>query len=158
METAAGNPVILDLANRKMIMLMSSMEAYAEIPFPSAIPGTSNARSSIAATGRKEMVAGLGCEHYTIAGDDGMKVDACLTRELGPFMFTSVGGAGEASASVRGTWVAQLDKNAFPLKVAQGSKTVMEVTRIEKSAPALALFAAPEGWRGLQPAMKKQPD
>jgi hypothetical protein len=52
-------------------------------------------------------------------------------------------------------WMTQLGSTSFPLKVAKGGKTIMEVTAIEKKALDAALFTAPEGYQSF--AMPKRP-
>ncbi len=113
----------------------------------------------VTSTGKTETIAGITCEHW-LMGD---KADVCMAKGLGYF-----GGGGSNSIldklknlALRDKLKAQLDTNpefakfieggAFPLKMAQiengQSKTIMEVTSIERKSLDDSLFTAPADYK-----------
>jgi Domain of unknown function (DUF4412) len=113
----------------------------------------------VTSTGKTETVAGITCEHWLI-GDN---ADACMAKGLGYF-----GGGGSSgilsklkNLALREKIKAKIDTNpefakfieggAFPLKMAQiengQSKTIMEVTSIERKSLDDSLFSVPADYK-----------
>jgi hypothetical protein len=114
----------------------------------------------VTSTGKTETIAGYNCEHWLI----GDKTDVCMAKGLG--YFGGGGGSGDIldklkNLALREKIKAQLDNNpefakfveggAFPLKMAQiengESKTIMEVTRIDRKSLDDSLFTVPADYK-----------
>jgi len=119
----------------------------------------------VTSTGKTETVAGFTCQ-YWIVGDE-QNTEVCLAKGLGYF-----GGGGQSggvfdklkSLAMGDKMKAQLAANpefakfveggAFPLKVAQiengQSKTVMEVTSVERKSLNDSLFTVPADYKKME--------
>ena len=113
----------------------------------------------VSSTGKTETVAGIKCEHWLV----GDKMDMCVAKGLGYFGGGGSGGILDKlkNLAMRDKIKAQLDANpefakfveggAFPLKMAQvengQSKTIMEVTGIERKSLDDSLFAVPGDYK-----------
>lgn len=124
----------------------------------------------VTSTGKTETIAGYNCEHWLI----GDKTDVCMAKGLGYF---GGGGSGDIlgklkNLALREKIKAQLDTNpefakfveggAFPLKMAQiengQSKTIMEVTGIERKSLDDSLFTVPADYKKTEiPGMPGMP-
>jgi len=124
----------------------------------------------VTSTGKTETIAGFTCEHWLI----GDKTDVCMAKGLGYF-----GGGGSnnildklKNLALREKIKAQLDTNpefakfieggAFPLKMAQiengQSKTIMEVTAVERKSLDDSLFTVPADYKKTEiPGMPGMP-
>src|SRR5262249_46082769 len=119
----------------------------------------------VTSTGKTETVAGLSCEHWLLG--DKQNMDMCLAKGMGYFGF---GGQSDGildklkNLALREKFKAQLDANpefakfaeggAFPLKIARvengQSKTVMEVTTIERKSLDDSLFTVPADYKKME--------
>lgn len=121
--------------------------------------------SKTTSTGETETIAGHACQHWRIG--DKQQTDVCLARGLGFF-----GGGGQSGGifeqlknlALGDKVKAQLNANpefakfveggAFPLKISQvengQSKTVMEVTIVERKPLDDALFAVPSDYKKME--------
>ncbi len=118
---------------------------------------------AITATGRRETVAGIPCEHY-VGRDAARKseMDLCIAKGMGTFTGfpTMAGGpprAGAGDGPDAGRFLSQFKDGAFVLKL-EGTvdgETVMrmEATKVERKALADDLFAPPPGWTAFTPPM-----
>ena len=112
----------------------------------------------VTSTGRTETIAGVTCQHWLI----GDKMDMCLAQGLGYFGGVSGGVLDKVqNPALRGKFKAQLDANpefakfaeggAFPLKIASiengQSKTIMEVTNVERKSLDDSLFTVPADYK-----------
>lgn len=163
--TNPGRPsmvMITDPGANKQYMLMPEQGVYMAMDLKTlteagaaaaAKGGVKQGETTLKATGRKELVAGVSCEHYAFE-DATQKLDLCLTTALGKMP----AGAGGFSAPEPGkgqeipAWAKALGKkNAFAVKVADTSgKVIWEVTGIERKVLAPTLFAPPAGYRQFQ--------
>ncbi|HEX2491158.1 MAG TPA: DUF4412 domain-containing protein [Blastocatellia bacterium] len=124
----------------------------------------------VTSTGKTETIAGFTCEHWLI----GDKTDVCMAKGLGYFGGGGSGGILDKlkNLALREKIKAQLDTNpefakfveggAFPLKMAQiengQSKTIMEVTGIERKSLDDSLFTVPADYRKTEiPGMPGMP-
>jgi hypothetical protein len=113
----------------------------------------------VTSTGKTETIAGITCEHWLI-GDN---ADACMAKGLGYF-----GGGGssgildklknlalrekiKAKIATNPEFAKFIEGGAFPLKMAQiengQSKTIMEVTSIERKSLDDSLFSVPSDYK-----------
>jgi uncharacterized protein DUF4412 len=113
----------------------------------------------VTSTGKAETIAGLSCEHWLI----GDKTDVCMAKGLGYFGGGGSGGILDKlkNLAMREKIKAQLDANpefakfveggAFPLKMASiengQSKTIMEVTGVERKSLDDSLFTVPGDYK-----------
>jgi uncharacterized protein DUF4412 len=124
----------------------------------------------VTSTGKTETIAGFTCEHWLI----GDKTDVCMAKGLGYFGGGGSGGIIDKlkNLALREKIKAQLDTNpefakfveggAFPLKMAQiengQSKTIMEVTGIERKSLDDSLFTVPADYKKTEiPGMPGMP-
>jgi hypothetical protein len=124
----------------------------------------------VTSTGKTETIAGFTCEHWLI----GDKTDVCMAKGLGYFGGGGSGGILDKlkNLALREKIKAQLDTNpefakfveggAFPLKMAQiengQSKTIMEVTSIERKSLDDSLFSVPADYKKTEiPGMPGMP-
>ena len=121
--------------------------------------------SKITSTGETETIAGHACQHWRIG--DKQQTDVCLAQGLGFF-----GGGGQSGGifeqlknlAMGDKVKAQLNANpefarfveggAFPLKISQvengQSKTVMEVTSVERKSLDDSLFSVPSDYKKME--------
>jgi Domain of unknown function (DUF4412) len=113
----------------------------------------------VTSTGKTETIAGINCEHWLL--DD--KMDVCMAKGMGYFGGGGSGGILDKlkNLTMREKIKAQLDANpelakfaeggAFPLKMAQiengQSKTIMEVTSVERKSLDDSLFTVPADYK-----------
>jgi hypothetical protein len=113
----------------------------------------------VTSTGKTETIAGFTCEHWLI----GDKTDVCMAKGLGYYGSGGSGGILDKlkNFAMRDKIKAQLDANpefakfveggAFPLKMANvengQSKTIMEVTSVERKSLDDSLFTVPTDYR-----------
>ncbi|HUX33170.1 MAG TPA: DUF4412 domain-containing protein [Gemmatimonadaceae bacterium] len=137
---------LYDGAAKTVDMVIPMQQMYMERTVnPQALADSANARKhDITWTGRKETVAGHECEHATISDDTGQTSDVCLAKGLGTFVQMGGGMRGRGAAQ-GGGWESHVG-DAFPLKVEQGGRVVMEATTIEKKSLDASLFKVPDGY------------
>lgn len=152
-EQASGgqrSSAIFDPAVNKLFMVMDAQKAYMEIDFsaPSAPQANVDAKSASAEkTGKKETIAGVDCEDWTVKDPSGKRSEVCLAEGLAFFDMQGVKGGGASSDFAK-----QLrEKKQFPLKTvdfdASGKETSRtEATKIEKKKLDDAEFAVPSGY------------
>ena len=113
----------------------------------------------VSSTGKTETIAGIKCEHWLV----GDKMDMCVAKGLGYFGGGGSGGILDKlkNLALREKIKAQLDANpefakfveggAFPLKMSSvengQSKTIMEVTGIERKSLNDSLFTVPGDYK-----------
>ncbi|MGE0882911.1 MAG: DUF4412 domain-containing protein [Blastocatellales bacterium] len=178
--------VIMDMSSGSQIMLMPQTKTYMEMNWNDngkfkdmvekmAKEGGQNAAGSFKATstGKTETIAGYACEHWIVG--DKQDTDVCLAKGLGYF-----GGGGQSGGifdklknlAMGDKEKAILDANpefakfveggAFPLKISQiengQTKTIMEVTSVERKPLDDSLFAVPPDYKKMEiPGMPGMP-
>ena len=116
----------------------------------------------VTSTGKTETIAGFTCEHWLI----GDKTDVCMAKGLGYFGGGGSGGILDKlkNLALREKIKSQLENNpefakfveggAFPLKMAQiengQSKTIMEVTGVERKSLDDSLFTVPADYKKME--------
>lgn len=168
---------ILNGATGETIMLMPSMKQYMvvnlndmarQMPMGPRQP-PDLARMKVTATGRRETIAGVTCEHYLFsdAASGGGDTDICGAAGMG---FMGSGGKGMGSmpstaglARASNPQLAALARRGFfPLKMTMtgpdGTTMTWQATRIERRTLEASLFAPPAGWTKMSmPAMPAMP-
>lgn len=137
---------LYDGAAKTVNMVIPMQQMYMERTMDTqALADSAAARKhDITWTGRKETVAGHECEHATVTDDAGATSDVCLAKGLGTFVQMNGGMRGRGGAQ-GGGWESHVG-NAFPLKVEQNGRVVMEATKIEAKSLDASLFKIPEGY------------
>ncbi len=171
--SAQTGVILMDLSSGTQTMLMPQTKTYmdmnlggmAEMMVKNAGKDAPGEDFKATSTGRTETVAGFTCEHW-IMGDD-QNTDVCLAKGLGFF-----GGGGQSGGvfeqlkklAMGDKMKAQLEANpefakfveggAFPLKIAQiengQSKTIMEVTSVERKSLDDSLFTVPADYKKME--------
>ena len=100
--------------------------------------------------GTTQTIAGMKCDDYEGAGPDGKPTRICVTRELGDFVYPSLGGRGGRGGSAP-AWVAALRQiGGFPLKVwSVDGKSDFEVESVVRGSVPASAFAVPEGYNAM---------
>lgn len=152
--------MIMDVAEKKMLILMAAQKMYMEQSMAGAMAAAQSAsrpKATVTRTGRTESIAGQVCEHVTVTEEGGRSSDVCVAKGLGAFQMPSAGGRGGAPQAQG--WEDAVGEGGFPLKVQQGDKVVMLVTAIEKKAMDAALFAPPADYEKMDMGamMRKRP-
>jgi hypothetical protein len=163
MDMSSGTQTTL-IPQTKMYMTLNWGEMAEEIT-KNAGKDSSGNFPKVTPTGKTETVAGLSCEHWLLG--DKQDTDMCLAKGMGYFGFggQSDGILGKLkNLAMREKFKAQLDANpefakfveggAFPLKmdhVENGqSKTIMEVTAIERKSLDDSLFTVPADYKKME--------
>ena len=150
-EVMGGVAMLVTAGSRQMTMLMVAQQRFAE----SAMPGGPDALAPampaprITRSGRMETMAGLRCEHVTVAAE-GQVADLCLTTALGPLVMNPLEVMGRASGT--SAWPRALGADEFPLRVTLPDGTVgLQVTAVERKRLAPDLFAVPLEYTRMEP-------
>lgn len=151
--------MIIDPAEKKMLMVMTSQKMYMEQEIAAAAAVEKGKPATIKRTGKTEMIAGYRCEHVIVTENDNSSSDVCVATGLGAFRMPSGGGRGGPPKEPG--WGVALADGGFPLKVQKGETVTLEVKQIEKKSLDAALFAPPEGFQkldmGMGGLMRKRP-
>lgn len=171
--SAQTGVVLMDMSSGEQTMLIPQTKTYmtmnwGEMAEKMASEGEKDGSDDtfkFTSTGKTETVAGFTCHHWLFGEKQDM--DICMAQGLGYF-----GGGGQSgglfdklkSLAMRNKIKAQLDANpefakfveggAFPLKIAQiengQSKTIMEVTSVERKSLDDSLFAVPADYKKME--------
>lgn len=141
---------------RKLYMLMAAQQTYMELPMAEAASAASSIPEpdvKVTRTGKKEMIAGLSCEHVLVAQGKAPPTDMCITTELGRYVDPGqVMRAGAVPA-----WQKQIG-DGFPLKVTQPDGTVMmEAIAVEKKRLSNDLFSVPSNYNKMAVPVRRPP-
>ncbi len=165
-NTSTGETILLMPATRQY-MVMNLNDMARQMPAgPQRPPDLS--KMKVTATGRRETIAGVPCEHYLFSdATSSGTTDICGAAGMG-FMGSGSGGMGAIPsttgfARASNPQLAALARRGFfPLKTTvtapDGSTMTWQVTRIERRTLETSLFAPPAGWtRMSMPAMPAMP-
>lgn len=145
---------IFDAASKTMDMVMPMRQMYFESTMVNtAIADSAAAKTKLTWTGRKETIAGYECEHATATGEDGTPTDLCLAKGLGSFVWTGGGMRGAGRGPAVGSGWEDVVGKAFPLKVQEGDRVIMEATKVEKKTLDASLFTIPSGYQKMNMGM-----
>jgi hypothetical protein len=168
--------MIMDMSAGKQTILMPQTKTYMEISLKEVgeqMKGTGekgkelDKAPKLTSTGKQETIAGYPCEHWLV-GDE-QTTDLCVAKGIGFFGFGSQSQNGgplqalrnlnldpEVTAQIAANpeWKRFIEGGAFPLKVSQiedgQSKTIMEVTGIERKTLDDSLFTIPSGYKKME--------
>jgi hypothetical protein len=174
-------PVLMDFSSGTQTMLFPQTKNYmtmnwgdmAQEMAKEAGKDSSGDFPKVTSTGKTETIAGFTCQHWLIG--DKQDMDVCMAKGLGYF-----GGGGESGGifntlknlAMREKIKAQIaadpefakfvEGGAFPLKIAQiengQSKTIMEVTKVERKSLDDSLFNVPADYKKMEiPGMPGMP-
>ncbi|HEU0174005.1 MAG TPA: DUF4412 domain-containing protein [Blastocatellia bacterium] len=163
MDMSSGTQTTL-IPQSKMYMTVNWGELAEEMT-QNAGKGSSGNFPKVTSTGKTETVAGLNCEHWILG--DKQDMDMCLAKGMGYFGFGGQSGGildKLKNLALREKIKAQLDANpefakfveggAFPLKMSHvengQSKTIMEVTGIERKSLDDSLFTVPADYKKME--------
>lgn len=138
--------MIVDSRTRKITMVMPQIRGYMEIDSP-AETGAAEAAPQVQRTGRRETIAGMSCEHWTVTEDDGDVSDVCVASGINVWpYFESFLGQDPKAAFIR-----SMARNGnFPLSEQEEGKESRDVVvSVSRTPPDAALFSAPAGYRRL---------
>ncbi len=154
--------MIMDPAERKVLMLMVAQKMYMEQTMGAAVVDSAakGKAATIKRTGRTETIAGYKCEHVTVTEASGATTDVCAATGIGSFRMPSGGERGGPPRAE--AWEGALGDAGFPLKVQKGDEVIILVTKVEKKTLDAALFEPPAGFRkfdmgAMGGMMKKRP-
>ncbi len=160
--------MIMNMKERKMIMLMPQMQSYMERTIDSvAQPPAGNKKPEFSKTGKSEKILGYDCDQYVVK-EEGRETEVWAAKGLGTFMRPGMGGPMGGGRGGRGgqmpsAWEEEIRaKGFFPLRTltknSEGKEeSRMEVTKIEKKQLDDSLFKAPEGWQKMDMPMMGRP-
>ncbi len=165
---ATGESIVL-LPAARQYMVMNLNDMARQMP-PGAQRPPDLSRMKVTATGRRETIAGVACEHYLFsdaATPGAGSTDICGAPGMG-FMGSGNKGMGAAPstaalARASNPQLAALARRGFfPLKMTvtgpDGSTMTWQVTRIERRTLDATIFAPPAGYtRMAMPAMPGMP-
>src|SRR5215510_11369139 len=158
---------LMDLSSRTTTMLFPKTKTYMSMNWGEMAEEMTKGAGKdspidfpkVTSIGKTETIAGLNCEHWMI----GDKTDVCMAKGLGYFGGGGSGGILDKlkNLAMREKVKAQLDANpelakfveggAFPLKMASiengQSKTIMEVTGVERKSLDDSLFTVPADYK-----------
>jgi len=145
-----GMPAMGGMANAKGIKSVTDLSQI------SIDLGAGNGKSEIKKLGTKQTIAGLACDDYEITQPNAPITRACITRDIGRFVFPGQGGMLGRGGSPPPGWAKAFGKDpGFPLKVwnADGG-TVMEITAVDKRPVGASAFEIPEGYVDMSGMMR----
>ncbi len=119
--------------------------------------GVGDGKSEMKKLGTKQKIAGQDCDDYEITQANAPTTRACISHELGRFVFPGRGGMmGGMGGSPTPGWSHAFGKNpAFPLKVWNTDGSVlMEITSIDKRPVSTSAFEIPEGYMDMSGMMR----
>ena len=163
MDMSSGTQTTL-IPQSKMYMTVNWGELAEEMT-QNAGKDSSGNFPKVTSTGKTETIAGLSCEHWLLG--DKQDMDMCLAKGMGYFGFGGQSGGildKLKNLALREKIKAQLDANpefakfveggAFPLKMSHIenglSKTIMEVTGIERKSLDDSLFTVPADYKKME--------
>lgn len=153
------NITLTDSSSTKQTTLWPESKTYTTMDLNELAGGAARDSSiafpKVTSTGKTEQIAGLTCQHWRI----GDTTDVCLAQGLGYFGGGSGGILDKLKNLAGGKSKAQIDNSefaefaeggAFPLKMARiengESKTIMEVTVVERKSLNDSLFTIPQDY------------
>jgi hypothetical protein len=164
--------MLMDLSSATQTMLIPQSKTYMTMNLREMADKLSEAAPKdsagdfpkVTSTGKSETIAGYTCQHWLI-GDE-QKMDVCMAKGLGFFGGGQSGGIFDQlknlalSAKIKAQIAANpefakfVEGGAFPLKMEQikdgQSKTILEVSSVEKKSLDDSLFTVPADYRKME--------
>lgn|SRR5574341_1012435 len=185
-DGTTGDMITLMPQQKKYLVMNLKESAKALGPMARALGGNKQQPSAdlsklkITATGRRETIAGISCEHYLMVYAEKQNtppVDMCVATGMGFMGSPYQGGAAMGAAGMAGSpmpstaamlkaanpeFARLMRQGFFPLKTTMsdgGKQVVMEATAIDRRRPAASLFAPPPDYTKLDIAgmMQRKP-
>jgi hypothetical protein len=169
--SAQTGVMLMDLSSGTQTMLIPQTKTYMTMNWGEMAGKMTDGKDfssdfpKVTSTGKTETVAGYTCQHWLIG--DKQDMDICMAKGLGYY-----GGGGQAGGildklqklAFGDKMKAQIEANpefakfveggAFPLKMAQiengQSKTIMEVTSVERKSLDDSLFSVPADYKKME--------
>jgi len=163
--------MLMDMSSSTQTMLIPQTKTYMTMNWGEMAEkmakgkDTSGDFPKVTSTGKTETVAGLTCQHWLVGDEQNM--DVCMAKGLGYF-----GGGGQsggifdqlknlalgekikAQIAANPEFAKFVEGGAFPLKIAQiengQSKTMMEVTGVERKSLDDSLFTVPADYKKME--------
>jgi hypothetical protein len=155
---------VMPAMKRYMVMNMKSLRT-AMGPKAEGDDETQKTLADLAPTGRKETIAGVGCEVYTLKTTPGD--EWCITGGLGHFLaFEGELGIGRGMSPIAGNpALAALTRNfkdgAVVLRMRMTSKggetMTMAATKIDRTVPPASFFSVPSNFEEMKNQMMARP-
>lgn len=160
---ATGAAVLFDYARGSVTTLIPAQRKYTTSSFHSgSAPATpATATLAVRSTGRRETIAGMGCQVYEF-GEEGKSGEACIATDQGHFI--AVEGEAGMVAMGRGRagsgdprfaqFMRHFKDGALPLRFSipgrGGRVMVFTATRVERKVLPDAVFQVPAGYTELR--------
>jgi len=149
-ENGQAVAMLFDPAQNKVTTLFDDKKAYMELDFssPSAPQANVDAKAATAEkTGKKDNIAGIDCEEWTVKDPSGKHNDVCLADGVAFFDLGAVQNKGDTAFSKQ-----LREKKQFPLRSVDFDSTGKEIhrseaTKIEKKKLDSSLFEVPAGYQ-----------
>jgi hypothetical protein len=165
--------MLMDVGSGAMTTLMPAQKMYLTMNMGTAAEqrlrgdARTDADLRFAATGQKETIAGIPCEHYSATRPkDGGQIDLCLARGMGTFLGVSIpagngpmgslgkmGGMGSLPPGAE-QFAKTFKDGAFLLKMeakqAGRTEMTMVVTQLERKPLDASLFTPPRDYREMR--------
>lgn len=166
---SAMGVVLMDLSAKTQTMLMPQTKTYMSMNQDSGklkemadaaarMSGQANTNDlyKVTTTGQTETVAGYSCQHWLMGSNK--QTDVCLAKGLGQTgsildQLKTLGLDEQAKAQIQANpeFLKFAENGAFPMKMSQTengqSKTIMEVTNVERKTLDDSLFAVPPDYK-----------
>lgn len=149
--------MIVDWDKKEWLMLMAEQKTYLVQPMPDMSSMADQKGTDFKPTGRKEKIAGYDAEEY-VGTSNGKRIEVWTTKALGNFMMANQGKGGPfGKGKQSGAWEKFMrDNEFFALRMVQRAKEGakeelrMEVTNVDKTQQADALFKAPADFQRME--------
>ena len=169
---AAMGVVLMDLSAGTQTMLMPQTKTYMSMNQDSGkfkemadaaakMSGEANTSDlyKVSTTGQTETIAGYSCQHWLMGSNK--QTDVCLAKGLGQTgsildQLKTLGLDEQAKAQIQANpeFLKFAENGAFPMKMSQiengQSKTIMEVTNVERKTLDDSLFAVPSDYKKME--------
>lgn len=168
MDSSAGTHTMLMPQTKTYMSINQDSGKFKEMAEAAAkMSGEANAGDlyKVTTTGQTETVAGYTCQHWLMGSNK--QTDVCLAKGLGQTgsildQLKTLGLDEQAKAQIQSNpeFLKFAENGAFPMKMSQiengQSKTIMEVTNVERKTLDDSLFAVPSDYKKMEiPGMPK---
>ena len=145
----AGMPGMGAMANAKGVKSVTDLSQV------SVDVGAGNDKGEVKKLGTKQKIAGLDCDDYEITQANVPTTRACITHEIGRFVFPGRGGMVGRGGSPPAWSKAFGNDPGFPLKVwGTDGGVLMETISVDKRPVAASAFEIPEGYVDMSGMMR----
>lgn len=174
-DGTTGDQITIIPQQKKYMVINLKQAAGVLAPMAQALGGGQRherdfSKLKVTATGRRETIAGISCEHYLFENTERQQregqMDICGATGMGfvgsPYQTGSVMPSTAAMLKANNPELARLLRQGFfPLKMTmtdEGKQAVIEVTQVDRHRPDASLFAPPPGYTKIEiPGMPHRP-